>query len=99
MVSNSPNIWIRLDFPDIVLHSKLGIAKNGSQYIYGKRDLFGLVIAFRYLLPKNDFLKFKHMLKRSIDRYCSTSTQMERRQLMAMMGFPENWEHITRYKI
>lgn len=47
------------DIPDTVLHRKLSIPKRGTQYLYGKRDLFALVIAFRYLLPSEDFKKFK----------------------------------------
>ena len=44
-----------IDIPDTLLHKKLGISKNGSKYIYGKNDLFSVVITFRYLLPKTDF--------------------------------------------
>ena len=51
-----------IDIPDTLLHKKLGISKNGSKYIYGKNDLFSVVITFRYLLPKTDFLLFKKQL-------------------------------------
>ena len=37
----------RIDFPDTVLHAKVKIDKKGNQYLLGKRDLFGLTIAFR----------------------------------------------------
>lgn len=53
---------IQIDFPDTILHEKLGITKKGIQYLLGKRDLFGLVIAFRFLLPKKDFLEFKRAM-------------------------------------
>ena len=33
-----------------------------DRYIYGKNDLFSVVITFRYLLPKTDFLLFKKQL-------------------------------------
>lgn len=46
-----------LDFPNKSIHAKLGIPQKGSQYLQGKKDLFGLVIAFRYLLSKQDFLQ------------------------------------------
>ena len=49
----------RNDIPDTALHQKLGIQQVGSQYVCGKRDLFALVIAFRYLLPNDDFKEFK----------------------------------------
>lgn len=42
------------DIPDTPLHKKMGIPMKGKQYIYGKHDLFAVVIAYRYLLPKED---------------------------------------------
>lgn len=41
--------------PDFPIHDKLGIIKKGKQYECGKHDLFAVVIALRYLLPKNLF--------------------------------------------
>ena len=90
---------IQIDFPDTVLHKKLGIMKKGNQYICGKQDLFGLVIAFRYLLPKHNFLEFKHSFKNVIKQYFKNSNQISESNLLAMMGFPVNWEKITRYII
>lgn len=90
---------IQIDFPDTVLHNKLGITKKGNQYTLGKRDLFGLVIAFRYLLPKQDFLEFKRSLIRILSRYTKSSHQINKNELLNTMGFPSNWEHITRYQV
>lgn len=90
---------IQIDFPDTVLHNKLGIAKKGNQYLLGKRDLFGLVIAFRYLLPKENFLEFKPSLIRVINKYTKSSSQISENTLLAMMGFPANWKDITRYRL
>ena len=56
-----------IDIPDTLLHKKLGISKNGSKYIYGKNDLFSVVIAFRYLLlifeSLFNYLQFPHTLQ------------------------------------
>ena len=90
---------IQIDFPDTVIHNKLGIAKKGNQYMLGKRDLFGLVIAFRYLLSKQDFLEFKTSFIRILNKYTKTSHQISENKLLDMMGFPSNWKNITRYKI
>ena len=54
---------IQRDFPDTPLHAKMGIPKHGNQYIQGKSDYFGLVIAFRYLLPREDFLAYNYRYK------------------------------------
>lgn len=90
---------IQVDFPDTALHRKLKIPKKGNQYLYGKRDLFGLVIAFRYLLSKQDFQAFKRSLMRIISHYTKSSSQISEDTLLSMMGFPSNWKSITRYRL
>ena len=87
------------EIPDTVLHRKLGISKKGTQYIMGKRDLFSVVIAFRYLLPKDDFITFKRMLTKYIHSYHKKSSCLSEKQLLDIMGFPVNWSNITRYKM
>jgi hypothetical protein len=52
------------EIPNTVLYHKLGIPQIGTQYVLGKKDLLAFVIAFRYLLPKDDFLSFKRELVR-----------------------------------
>ena len=89
----------QIDFPDTMLHQKLNIPKKGNQYLSGKRDLFGLVIAFRYLLPKQDFLEFKRTLIGIINKYIKNSGQISESSLLDIMGFPANWKDITRYRI
>jgi len=87
------------DIPDTVLHSKLVIARKGNQYVYGKKDLFSVVIAFRYLLQKDDFYTFKRVLVRTMDRFISKTTHVTYGELLHEMGFPVNWEKISSYKI
>ncbi len=84
--------------PDTVLHGKLGVAKKGTEYIYGKRDLFALVIAFRYLLPDEDFKKFKKSLTQIINHYLKISQVVTEPELNNLMGFPSNWKAVSRYK-
>ena len=92
--SNVGTIWNNYYILD-----KLGITKKGNQYTLGKRDLFGLVIAFRYLLPKQDFLEFKRSLISILNRYTKSSYQITKNKLLTMMGFPSDWENITRYQV
>ena len=87
------------NFPDTVLHAKMNIPKKGSQYTQGKADYFGLVIAFRYLLPRADFLAFKSSLKKLIDSYCKKNTRISKNELLKEMGMPSDWEKITRYRM
>lgn len=87
------------EIPDTTLHRKLSIPKIGNQYIMGKKDLFSVVIAFRYFLSNQDFLLFKKDLINLIERYLKSSQRITNEQLLNMMGFPTNWKNITRYKL
>lgn len=88
----------RNDIPDTALHAKLGIPKNGSQYIMGKHDLFAVVITFRYLLPSEDFTRFKASLTSVIQHYLRSPGAMSDIDLYRYMGFPSNWKKLTAYK-
>jgi len=88
----------RDDIPDTDIHKKLGIPQKGSQYTYGKRDLFALVIAFRYLLPNEDFKKFKASLLRILKHYIDSTSAMTEIDLYKYMGFPANWKKIYAYR-
>lgn len=85
------------DIPDLLLHQKLGVAKNGSQYIYGKRDYFSVVISMRYMLPKSEFITYKKQLSLLIDKVVEENQQVSLQTLLHNMGLPENWKDITKY--
>lgn len=89
----------RNDIPDTSLHQKMTIRKRGTVYVYGKCDLFSVVIAFRYMLPKDDFLEFKRNLGKIIDNFCTETTRITEAELLDKMGFPYNWKKISTYKI
>ena len=64
----------------------------------GKNDLFAVVIALRYLLPNEDFKKFKIDLSRILKHYFNESQSISETDLNKYMGFPLNWANVTRYK-
>lgn len=84
--------------PDLMLHEKLSIDKRNNNYISGKKDLFAVVIAFRYLLERDDFLQFKTQLSKQIHQLLRNCPHINQELLLDRMGFPENWESITRYR-
>lgn len=90
---------VHSDIPNTVLHQKLHITQVGNQYVQGKRDLFSVVISFRYLLPRDSFLTFKRKLIVLFERYLHCSQRISEQELLKEMGFPENWKNITRYRI
>ena len=84
---------------DTPLHKKMSLPKRGNQYEKGKQDLFAVVIAFRYLLPKQDFMDFKKKLSREIDKVTKSVVHISEEELLGKMGFPVNWKDITKYKL
>ena len=84
--------------PDFPIHRKLNIAQKGTQYMYGKNDLFSIVIALRYLLNEGWYKEFIKELKMLIDKYLKKHDSISERELYEKMGFPENWRKITRYR-
>ena len=71
---------------DLPIHKKLNIPMDVEQYIYGKKDLFAAVIAFRYLLPSADFRIFKRRLTRLIDQTKDSITHVTETELLHYMG-------------
>lgn len=84
---------------DTPLHKKLSLPYSGNQYTKGKQDLFAMVIAFKYLLHRNDFLEFKRQLAKEINRANIEVKHVNETELLNTMGFPENWKDITKYTL
>ena len=79
------------------IHKKLGIALKKGAYIKGKHDLFAVVIALRYLIPDNEFKELKRKLKALIVKVNKGCPHLTESDLFNYMGFPSNWEKISRY--
>lgn len=87
------------EIPDTIIHKKLGIDKMGTQYKVGKKDLFSVIIALRYLLPREDFLAFKKVLGGLLRKYLQECNLIDESELLEKMGLPNNWKNISRYKL
>lgn len=88
----------KYDIPNLPIHRKLQIPKNGQEYIYGKRDYFAILIALRYLIPNKEFLEYKNSCAKIIDKLNSRTDKIPRDELLHKLGFPSNWKKITVYK-
>ena len=84
--------------PDTVLHTKLLIPQKKNQYLYGKNDLFAVVISLCYLIRNDEFKSFKNSLSRLIKQVFINCPHLTELQLLNEMGFPVNWKRIIKYK-
>lgn len=89
----------RYEIPDTLLHQKLQIPKKGNHYTCGKSDLFGVMMAFRYLLNREDFLIFKKEFCKLLRVFEKQSSEEKKNRLLVAMGIPRNWSLISRYKL
>ena len=79
---------------DTAIHEKLAITKRKGQFVKGKKDLFAVIIVFKYLLEDKDFSEFVFELERLIDGLFHETSILQRGQMYKYMGFPQNWQEI-----
>ena len=61
-------------------------------------DLFAVVIALRYLINNDEFRLFKTALSKLIKTVIKQCPHLTEKQLLDNMGFPANWDKISRYR-
>lgn len=85
------NYKTKTDIPDLPLHVKLNLLKKGNQYIYGKKDLFAVLIGLKYLLEQEKFHCLCEELEDLINWFVEKNTSLSREVLLHEMGFPSYW--------
>ena len=71
----------------------LGIPASGEDYDGG--TLFALLVVFCYLLRQDDFERAKDAVERILDAFLAQCRCIDRREMLASMGFPENWKQLS----
>lgn len=86
----------KIAISDNIYHAKLNIPLLNGRYVYGKSDLFALVLIFKILLPESEFTNFFNKVSgqmHSLSKKMDTKRFDEVRELM---GFPCNWYQIKK---
>ncbi len=81
---------------DTRFHEKLEIPKLESEYIYGKDDLFSLIIILKQLLRKDDFHSLIKELDYEIQKLNGKLESISIGKVLEKMGFPINYLEIER---
>lgn len=80
---------------DTPYHSALHIPKNRSgNYMYGKNDLFAIVIIFKTMLSGPSFAQFFSLLQAAIETLRGQLKTIPLTDVLQQMGFVPNWEQI-----
>lgn len=83
-----------------ILHTKLNIPLDSSNNpIYGKNDLFSIVIIFKLLLRKESFDAFFNNLELEINELSYKIKVISLNDILYEMGFPNNWKDIENIKL
>ena len=81
---------------DTKYHAYLNLPKMDGEYIYGKDDLFGLVIILKQLLREEDFTLLINELSYEIDILEGKIKTISIDKVLDSMGFPLNFRDISR---
>lgn len=81
---------------DTKYHSFLNIPKTDGEYIYGKDDLFALVIILKQMLTEDDFTLLINELSYEIDILDGKVDTIGLDKILDRMGFPANFREIAR---
>ena len=81
--------------PNNIYHHKLNIPKIDEEYVYGKNDLFSLVLMFKFMLSKEDFKLLVYELGYEVDLLGNKLNSIEIGKVLDKIGFPTNWKDIV----
>lgn len=79
-----------------VYHNLLSIPKMDGEYIYGKNDLFALIIILKRILKDADFTLMLNELKYEFDILAGKLKVITIDKILDQMGFPVNYADIGR---
>ena len=75
-------------------HKLLNIPIMDDEYIYGKNDLFALVIIMKQMLSQEEFNNMIEEIKHNLDNLKINLQTIEIDKVMDRMGFPTNYHEI-----
>ena len=84
--------------PDNRYHFSLNIPTMNDEYIYGKNDIFAVVIMLKTMLNENDFVDFVNEISYDLSMLDGKVDSIAQEKILDKMGFPKNWEEIAKIK-
>ena len=73
----------------------LNIPKVEEEYIYGKNDLFSLILMFKYMLRDDDFKLLIYEVGYELDMLAGKIKVIDIDKILDEIGFPNNWREIS----
>ena len=82
--------------PDTKYHSCLKLPTTNNEYIYGKNDIFAVIIMLKYMLTPTDFIDFINEVEYDLSILDGKVLTVPQEKILDRMGFPVNWKDIAR---
>ena len=82
--------------PDTKYHRELDIPIMNDEYIYGKNDIFTVVIMLKSMLDKEKFTDFVNEVNYELCLLDGRVDIIPQSKILDRMGFPENWCEILK---
>ncbi len=80
---------------DTTIHQLLEIPQVDGEYIYGKHDIFALIIILKYVLSFENFKMMMNEIEYEIDWLSSKLSCIDVSKVLYRMGFPDNFKQIS----
>ena len=80
--------------PDTDYHKKLNIFKMDDEYIYGKNDLFALIIIFKCMLEDDEFRLMLKEFEYELEKLNGMIDSIPIEKILDTMGVPKNYMDI-----
>ena len=82
------------EIPDTKYHWELKIPLTNDEYIYGKNDIYAVIIMLKFMLDANDFRSFIKEIDYELSILDGKVNIIEQEKILNRMGFPVNWKDI-----
>ena len=81
---------------DTIYHDKLNIPKMNDEYIYGKHDIFAVLIILKYLLREDDFRMLMRELEYEVEKLDGIVDSVPVEKILDQMGLPKNYMELIK---
>ncbi len=86
------------EIPDTKYHMELDIPMMNDEYVYGKNDIYSVVIMLKQMLTESDFIDFVNEVSYDLSLLDGRVNVIPQSKILDRMGFPENWEEISKLR-
>lgn len=86
------------EIPDTRYHRELNIPMMNDEYVYGKNDIYAVIIMLKQMLTESDFTDFINEVSYDLSLLDGRVNVIPQVKILDRMGFPANWEEISKLR-